>query len=322
MKVALITGITGQDGSYLADLLLSKDYVVHGIVRHVANYDKQQRYQRIYPLLDRIYLHEASVENYASMVNIFNSIKPDECYHLAAQSDVKESFKDEFTTFNTNVNGTHNVLSIIHQFCPQCKFYFAASSEMFGNVNSNYQDENTPFNPVSPYGISKVAGFELTKFYRETFNMFACSGIMFNHESERRGEEFVTKRIARGAAAIRFGKQKSLVLGNIKAKRDWGYSPDYVRAMWLMLQHKQPDDYVIATTISHSVEEFAELAFSLVGLEYKDYIISNDSGLNRPRDISNLCGLFLKAKQKLYWEPLVNFELLVKIMVQYECGNQ
>lgn len=319
-KVALITGITGQDGSYLAELLLSKDYVVHGIVRHIANLN-DNRYYRIANILPKIKIHFASIEDYPTLQHIISSFQPDECYHLAAQSLVADSFKYEQATLDTNINGTHNILSILHQVCPDCKFYFAGSSEMFGKASSFQLNEHTPFNPVSPYGISKVAGFQLTKYYRDAFNMFAVSGILFNHESPRRGEQFVSKKIVQAVAKIKNGKETTLRMGNIDVKRDWGYAPDYVRAMWLMLQQNHPEDYVIATGETHSVKDFLKLAFDLVYLRYEDYVSWNDSRLQRPIDINYLCGDALKAKVNLHWQPIINFENLVKIMVQTEMGG-
>jgi GDPmannose 4,6-dehydratase len=233
MKKALITGITGQDGSYLSELLLEKGYGVHGIVRRVALEHPQARMWRIRHLLDRIKIHSASMESYASIFNIISDIKPDECYHLAAQSFVSYSFEDEFSTIDTNLNGTHYVLSAIKRQAPNCRLYFAASSEMFGNVKETPQNEDTPFHPRSPYGISKMAGFELTRNYREAYGLFALSGILFNHESPRRGSEFVTRKITSSAARIKLGLDKEIRLGNLDAKRDWGHSRDYVRAMWL-----------------------------------------------------------------------------------------
>jgi GDPmannose 4,6-dehydratase len=321
MKTALITGITGQDGSYLAELLLSKDYVVHGIVRHVSNCSEEQRYKRIYHLLDRIHLHEASVENYGSLFDVIKDLRPDECYHLAAQSFVSKSFVDPFTTFDINITGTNNILSILYKFHPHCKFYFAASSEMFGNSQAAYQDETTKFDPVSPYGITKVTGFELTKLYREAYGMFACSGILFNHESPRRGYQFISKKIATAAVSIRFRRQKKLRVGNIDARRDWGFAPDYVRAMWLMLQQPNAKDYVIATGQTHSVRQFLELAFKEVGLNYLDYTEWNSTQLERPMDIQRLCGDSTKARNELDWQPLVDFDLLVTLMIEGEYGK-
>jgi GDPmannose 4,6-dehydratase len=257
MKKALITGITGQDGSYLAEFLLEKGYAVHGMVRRVAIADPEHRLWRIKHLLDTIVLHSASLESYASIFGVVEKVQPDECYHLAAQSFVSYSFDDEFSTINTNINGTHHVLSAIKNRAPDCRVYFAGSSEMFGHAVETPQHEQTPFHPRSAYGISKVAGFDLTRNYREAHHLFACSGILFNHESPRRGFEFVTRKITSAVAKIKRGLSKELRLGNLEAKRDWGYARDYVQAMWLMLQQDQPDDYVIATSVSHSVREFA-----------------------------------------------------------------
>ena len=314
MKKALITGITGQDGSYLSELLLKKGYEVHGIVRRVALEHPQARMWRIRHILDRIHIHSASMESYASIFNIVSEIKPDECYHLAAQSFVSYSFEDEFSTIDTNLNGTHYVLSSIKRQAPDCRLYFAASSEMFGNVKETPQNENTPFHPRSPYGISKMAGFELTRNYREAYGLFALSGILFNHESPRRGSEFVTRKITSAAARIKLGKEDEIRLGNLEAKRDWGHSRDYVQAMWLMLQQDKPDDYVIASGESHSVREFLETAFNHVELNYHDYVII-DKDLYRPSEVNILQGDSSKAHRKLNWFPKVTFEELVREMV-------
>ena len=314
MKKVLITGITGQDGSYLAEFLLEKGYQVHGLVRRVALEDPEHRLRRIKQVLDKVILHPSSLESYASIFNIVEKVKPDECYHLAAQSFVSYSFEDAFSTFNTNINGTLHVLSAIKEKVPDCKFYFAGSSEMFGLARETPQRESTPFHPRSPYGISKVAGFDLTRNYRESYNLYACNGILFNHESPRRGFEFVTRKITNAVANIKFGLATELRLGNLEAKRDWGYAGDYVVAMWLMLQQGKPDDYVIATGETHSVKEFVELAFSYGGLNYRDYVVE-DEGLYRPSEVHELTGDFGKAKKKLGWEPNVSFEGLVKMMV-------
>jgi GDPmannose 4,6-dehydratase len=319
-KKALITGITGQDGSYLAEFLLEKGYEVHGIVRRVAIEDPQHRLWRIRHILDKLILHPGSLESYASIFKIVEKIKPDECYHLAAQSFVSYSFEDEFSTINTNINGTHFVLSAIKEKAPKCKFYFAGSSEMFGLVKETPQNENTPFHPRSPYGISKVAGFDLTRNYREAYNLFACSGILFNHESPRRGYEFVTRKISNTVAEIKLGLSKKLTLGNLEAKRDWGFAGDYIKAMWLMLQQDNPDDYVIATGETHSVEEFAEMAFSHVGLNYQDYL-SSDERFFRPAEVHLLRGDYSKGKKVLGWEPTVSFKELVQMMVDADLGS-
>ncbi|UCD79996.1 MAG: GDP-mannose 4,6-dehydratase [Desulfobacterales bacterium] len=315
MKKALITGITGQDGSYLSELLLEKGYEVHGIVRRVALEHPQARMWRIRHLLDRLYIHSASMESYASIFNIISEIKPDECYHLAAQSYVSYSFEDEFSTINTNLNGTHYVLSALKRQTPDCRFYFAASSEMFGKVKETPQNEDTPFHPRSPYGISKMAGFELTRNYREGYGMYALSGILFNHESPRRGGEFVTRKVSSSAAKIKLGLDNEIRLGNLRAKRDWGHAKDYVKAMWLMLQQDEPEDYVIATGKSYSVQDLLEVAFNFVDLDYKEYL-RIDENLYRPSEVQILQGDASKALRKLEWLPTISFESMVQEMVK------
>ena len=314
IKKALITGITGQDGSYLAEFLLKKKYKVFGLVRRVALEDETHRLWRI-KHIKNISLKSASLESYASIVNLIQKIKPNEVYHLGAQSYVSYSFEDEFSTLNTNINGTHYILSAIKHFSPNTKFYFAGSSEMFGKVQKKTQDEKTRFYPRSAYGISKVAGFELTRNYREAYNIFACTGILFNHESPRRGFEFVTRKITSSVARIKNGKQKFLYLGNINAKRDWGHAKDYIEAMWLMLQQKKPQDFVIGTGKMHSVKEFAKLAFSIAGLNYKKYIRFNKN-LLRPSEVDTLRANYSKAKKILKWKPKTNFKDLVNEMVK------
>jgi len=314
MKKALITGITGQDGSYLAELLLEKGYEVHGIVRRVAIEDPEHRLWRIRHILGKIHLHPGSLESYASLFNIIDEVKPDECYHLAAQSFVFESFEDGFTTFNSNIVGTYHVLSALHRRAPHCRFYFAATSEMFGRVVESPQNEKTPLHPRSPYGISKVTGFDLTRNYRESYGLFAASGILFNHESPRRGLEFVTRKITNTAAKIKLGLANELVLGNIDAKRDWGFAGDYVEAMWRMLQKKEPEDYVIATGETHSVREFVEAAFNHVGLDWKKYV-RVDPKFMRPAEVQLLMGDASLARKELGWQPKVDFNGLVKMMV-------
>src|SRR6266852_4411681 len=273
---ALITGITGQDGSYLAELLLQKGYEVHGIVRRVALEDPEHRLSRIHPVRARLKLHAASLESYASVHQAVAKVQPDECYHLAAQSFVSYSFDDEFSTLNTNINGTHYLLAAAKNIVPRCRFYFAGSSEMFGKADEVPQTEHTRFHPRSTYGISKVAGFELTRNYREAYGMHASSGILFNHESPRRGFEFVTRKITSGVARIAAGRASELRLGNLEAQRDWGHAREYVEAMWLMLQQPNPDDYVVATGECHSVREFVSLAFSHAGLDYRKYVVTDD----------------------------------------------
>jgi len=262
MKRALITGITGQDGSYLAELLLGQGYEVHGIVRRVALEDPVRRFSRIQHLLPQLKLHPASLESFASVVRVVSTVQFDECYHLAAQSFVAESFEDGFSTMNININVTHYLLAALKETNPACRFYFAGSSEMFGKVREVPQKETTAFHPRSPYGISKVAGYYLTMNYREAYGLFGCSGILFNHESPRRGYEFVTRKITSTIAKIKTGKASELRLGNLDARRDWGHAADYVKAMWQMLQQEQPEDYVVATGANHSVRQFCEIAFA------------------------------------------------------------
>ena len=315
-KTALITGITGQDGSYLAELLLSKGYEVHGVIRRVALEDEIHRLWRIKKILNDITLHAGSLESYARIFNIISKIKPDEIYHLGAQSYVDYSFEDEFSTFSMNINGTHYMLSAVKELInSKVKFYFAASSEMFGRVKESPQNENTPFQPRSAYGVSKVTGFHLVKNYREAYNLHASNGILFNHESPRRGFEFVTRKISQGVARIKKGFQKKIKLGNIKSKRDWGHAKDYVEAMWIMLQQKSGGDYVIGTGKQHSVENFAQKAFAHVGLNYKDHLII-DKNLIRPAEVDALLADYTKAKKILKWEPKITFDNLVIGMVE------
>ena len=320
-KVALITGITGQDGSYLAELLLSKGYEVHGIVRRVALEDETHRLWRIRKILKDINLHAGSLESYASLFNIILKIKPNEVYHLAAQSYVGYSFEDEFSTLNININGTHYLLSAVKEFAAsKVKFYFAGSSEMFGKVKKIPQNENTPFNPRSSYGISKVTGYYLVKNYREAYKLHASNGILFNHESPRRGFEFVTRKISHAVAKIKNGSKEKLKLGNMKAKRDWGHAKDFVEAMWLMLQRDTPGDYVVGTGAEHSVEEFAQKAFGHVGLNYKDHIVI-DQKLIRPAEVDTLLADSSKAKKILKWKPKTSFDDLIVKMVESDLEN-
>ena len=316
-KIALITGITGQDGSYLAELLLKKNYTVHGIVRHVALENDTHRISRLRKIKNRIIFESGSLENYASLVKIIKKVKPDEIYHLAAQSYVSYSFDDQFSTMNSNINGTHYMLAAIKEFSPKSRFYFAASSEMFGKVREEPQSENTPFHPRSPYGISKVTGYELTRNYREAYNLFCCSGILFNHESPRRGFEFVTRKISHAVARIKLGKQSKLYLGNISAKRDWGHAADYVEIMWKMLQLKKAEDFVVGTGKMHSVKDFAKLAFQHVDLDYKKFI-KIDKKFFRPSEVDSLRADYKKAKKLLNWKPKTSFKKLVEEMVDVD----
>jgi len=313
-KRALITGITGQDGSYLAEHLLSLGYEVHGLIRRVALEQPEQRLGRLHRCLDRIHLHPASMDSYASVFHVFSKHQFDECYHLAAQSFVAESFVDGFSTMATNINGTHYVLAALREVQPQCRVYFAGSSEMFGKVRETPQREGTPFHPRSPYGVSKVTGFFLSLNYREAYGLFCSNGILFNHESPRRGFEFVTRKITHGVARIKLGLASELRLGNLEAKRDWGHARDYVRAMHLMLQQPESGDYVVATGETHSVRELCDLAFGEVGLDYRDYV-KKDEAVYRPAEVDLLIGDASKARRELGWEPTTNFAALVKEMV-------
>jgi len=314
-KKALITGITGQDGSYIAEYLLGLGYEVHGLIRRVALEDQRHRLWRIRDVQDKLKLHCGSLESYPSIYKIMEEVQPDECYHLAAQSFVSYSFEDEFSTFNVNINGTHFVLSSIKNACPKCKMYFAASSEMFGKADEVPQNEQTRFHPRSAYGISKVAGYDLTRNYREAYNIFACSGILFNHESPRRGFEFVTRKITSAAAQIKLGLMDKLYLGNLEAKRDWGHAREYVKAMHAMLQQENPEDFVIGTGETHSVREFAETAFGMLDLDYKDHV-EVDKEFFRPAEVDLLVADCTKAKKILNWNYNLTFEQLVEEMVK------
>jgi GDPmannose 4,6-dehydratase len=315
VRKALITGITGQDGSYLAELLLEKGYEVHALVRRAALEDAEHRLGRIRGIINRVQLHSGSLESYPSLFKVVAKVKPDEYYHLAAQSFVSYSFEDEFSTLQGNLNGTHYSLSALKENAPECRFYFAASSEMFGKVREVPQRETTPFHPRSAYGISKVAGFDLTRNYREAYGMFAASGILYNHESPRRGFEFVTRKITSHAARIKLGLAKELKLGNLDARRDWGHAKEYVEAMWLILQQPKPDDFVIASGITHTVREFCKAAFDHVGLDYEKHV-SIDPRFFRPAEVDVLQGDATKAREVLGWRPTIPFEEIVREMVE------
>ncbi len=317
MKRACITGITGQDGSYLAELLLEKGYEVHGLVRRSALEDPTHRFSRLTAILDKIQLHPASLESFPSIYTSIGQIHPDELYHLAAQSFVSYSFEDAFSTFLANIQGTHYVLESVRQCAPNCRVYFAGSSEMFGKAGEVPQSETTPFHPRSPYGISKVTGFDLARNYREAYGLFVSSGILFNHESPRRGYEFVTRKISSFVARAKAGLAKQLPLGNLEARRDWGYAKDYVRAMHLMLQQDQPDDFVVATGRTHSVRELCQRAFAHAGLDYRDFVVSREEFF-RPSEVNVLQGNAAKAKAILGWQPLMSFEELVNMMVDHD----
>ena len=312
-KVALITGILGQDGSYLAEFLLDKGYKVHGIVRQKNPTDKKKNW-RIKKIIKDIMLHENSLDNSESFYSIIESVNPDEVYHLAAQSYDGHSFKNEFYTFKNNIDTTHYMLAAIKKFNLKIKFFFAGSSEMYGKISSFPQNEKTIFNPLSAYGISKVTAYYLVKNYRLNFNFLGSTGILFNHESPRRDLDFVTRKISYGVAKIKKGLQKKITLGNIKSSRDWGHAKDFVNAMWLMLQEDNPDDYIIGTGVKHSVEDFANIAFSHVGLNYKDFI-DLDKNLLRTVESDNRIADSTKAQKVLKWKPKFSFEELVREMV-------
>ena len=312
-RVAFITGITGQDGSYLAELLLEKDYEVHGMVRRTALEAPEQRLRGIRHLLEAIELHPASLDSFASLFKVVNKIRPAECYHLAASSFVDYSFEEEFATLHTNMDGTHYLLSSIHDCAPACRVYFAGTSEMFGAARETPQHEYSAFVPRSIYGISKVAGFDLVRNYRTRYGLHASSGILYNHESPRRAPEFVTQKIVTGAARIRAGLAAELRLGNLEARRDWGHAADYVRAMWLMLQQEKPSDFVIATGITHSVREFCQRALARAGLEGGDYLVS-DQRFFRESEERELRGDASRARNILGWSPSYDFDALVNEM--------
>jgi GDPmannose 4,6-dehydratase len=310
MTRALITGITGQDGSYLAELLLSKGYEVHGMVRRAST----EKFDRIEHLRDRITLHQGDLLDHRSLVDALRASNPDEVYNLAAMSFVAVSWIQPTLTAEFTGVGVTRLLEAVREACPGTRFYQASSSEMFGRVRETPQNEQTPFYPRSPYGVAKAYGHHITVNYRESYDLFACSGILFNHESERRGLEFVTRKITWHAAAIKLGKRDELRLGNLDAKRDWGYAKDYVEAMWLMLQQERADDYVIATGASHTVRQCVEIAFDQVGLPWAELVTIDDS-LKRPAEVDLLVGDYSKAERVLGWRPKTDFEALIRLMV-------
>ena len=320
MKKALITGITGQDGSYLAELLLAKGYEVHGIIRRASTFNTS-RISNLYedPHINgvRLFLHYGDIADSTNLIKLLYRIQPDEVYHLAAQSHVRVSFDIPEYTGDVTGLGTIRLLEAIREVGLNTRFYQAGSSEMFGLVQQVPQNETTPFYPRSPYGAAKVYAHWITVNYRESYGLFACNGILFNHESPRRGETFVTRKITRAVAQIQAGLQDKLYLGNLEAKRDWGYAKEYVEAMWLMLQQETPDDYVIATGETHSVREFLHEAFSQVGLDWEKYVV-HDVRYERPAEVELLIGDASKAKAKLGWEPRTTFHELVSLMVEEE----
>ncbi|HMO05761.1 MAG TPA: GDP-mannose 4,6-dehydratase [Kiritimatiellia bacterium] len=310
MKKALITGITGQDGSYLAELLLDKGYEVYGMMRRSST----EAIERIEHLKGKITLVNGDLLDEMSLILLLKEIMPDEIYNLAAQSFVHTSWTQPVLTGEFTALGVTRLLDAMRHVCPQARFYQASSSEMYGKVHAIPQSEETPFHPRSPYAVAKVYGHYITLNYRESYNLFTVSGILFNHESPRRGKEFVTRKITDGVARIKHGLQKELRMGNLDAKRDWGFAGDYVKAMWLMLQQDKPDDYVIATGETHSVKEFLELAFARVGLNYKDYVVVDPKFL-RPAEVDLLLGDPTKAKKQLGWKTEVSFQGLIDMMV-------
>jgi len=309
-KRALITGITGQDGSYLAELLLSKGYEVHGMVRRSS----EEKFERIAHLKGKVLLHQGDLLDQFSLARLLSDLKPDEVYNLAAQSFVPTSWNQPVLTGEFTALGVTKMLEAVRYSAPKARFYQASSSEMFGKVREVPQNENTPFYPRSPYGVAKAYGHFITVNYRESYKLFAVSGILFNHESPRRGLEFVTRKISDGVARIKLGLQKRLPMGNLDARRDWGFAPDYVEAMWRMLQADAPDDYVIATHETHTVQEFCETAFSRAGLDWQKHVYV-DPAFVRPAEVDVLIGDASKAKRKLGWEPAVRFKQLVELMV-------
>ena len=313
---ALITGISGQDGAYLAEFLLGREYEVHGMVRRACT----ETFDRIEHLRDRIYLHQADLLDQLSLVRLVEKTRPHELYHLASQSFVPTSWAQSLQTGELTALGVTRVLEAIRQVDPKIRFYQASSSEMFGSVDREPQNEQTPFRPRSPYGVAKVYGHWITVNYRESYNLFASSGILFNHESPLRGKQFVTRKITDTVARIKYGLKYKLWLGNLDAERDWGYAGDYVEAMWLMLQQENPDDYVVATGEKHSVRQFAQLAFDHAGLNWQDHV-EVDASLLRPAEVNKLCGDATKARQVLGWEPKVALPELVAMMVDKDLAR-
>jgi GDPmannose 4,6-dehydratase len=307
---ALITGITGQDGSYLAELLLEKGYEVHGMVRRAST----EKFDRIEHLRDRIMLHQGDLLDHRSLVDALRNSNPDEIYNLAAMSFVGVSWIQPTLTAEFTGVGVTRLLEAVREVCAGARFYQASSSEMFGKVRETPQSETTPFYPRSPYGVAKVYGHHITVNYRESYDMFLTSGILFNHESERRGLEFVTRKVTWHAAAIKLGLREELALGNLDAKRDWGYAKDYVEAMWLMLQHDRPDDFVIATGETNTVKRLVEVAFDHVGLDWEPYVRIDDQ-FKRPAEVDLLVGDASKAERELGWRPKTSFEQLIRLMV-------
>ncbi|MDX6585241.1 MAG: GDPmannose 4,6-dehydratase [Solirubrobacterales bacterium] len=322
-KRAVITGITGQDGSYLAELLLGKGYEVHGLIRRSSSFSTgriEHLYRDPHDEEVRLFLHDSDLSDSSSLITTINQVKPDEIYNLGAQSHVKVSFEMPEFTADTTGMGTLRLLEAIRHADRPIRFYQAGSSEMFGLVQESPQRETTPFYPRSPYAVSKLFAHWMTVQYREAYDMFAVNGILFNHESPRRGATFVTRKVTRGVAAIIAGTEHKLYLGNLDARRDWGFAPEYVEAMWRMLQQEKPDDYVVATGEMHTVREFVELAFSLVGLDWQDFV-EIDPRYFRPTEVDELCGDATKAREVLGWQPQTTFEELVRIMIRSDLAE-
>jgi GDPmannose 4,6-dehydratase len=315
MKRALITGVNGQDGSYLAELLLAKGYEVHGMVRRDALEDPVHRLVNIAGVRQDIRLHAGSLDNHQGIHKIVAAVRPDECYHLASSSFVSYSFEDESSIVANNFTATHSLLSSFKELVPECRVYFAGSSEMFGDAKASPQNEATPFNPRSVYGISKLAAFHLARNYRDHHRMFVSAGILYNHESPRRGHQFVTRKISSAVAKIKLGRAQTLSLGNIDARRDWGYAPDYVKAMYAMLQRSAPGDYVVATGVTHSVRDFVKAAFKVADLDHERHV-TIDAEYFRPSEQVPLCGDAGRARRELGWAPSKNFEQIVEEMVR------
>jgi GDPmannose 4,6-dehydratase len=315
MKKALITGITGQDGSYLAEYLLTRGYEVHGLIRPSAGTEEDRSFWRIQSIRDKLFLHASDLEDYSNLEAIIQTVQPDECYHLAAETFVFNSLEDESSILKTNTQSTHHLLLGLKNLAPDCRFFFAGSSEMFGEASKAPQNESTPFNPRSIYGVSKVIGHDLVRYYRDHLDLFACTGVMYNHESPRRGTRFVTRKITSTAVKIKLGMETELRLGNIEAERDWGYAGDTVAAMHSMLNADQPNHYVIATGTTHTIQNFMKQAFEELDLNYEDYLVI-DPEFYRPKEDVPLVGDAGKIRSQLQWEPKVSFEDMLRKMVQ------
>ena len=315
MKKALITGITGQDGSYLAEYLLTRGYEVHGLTRQNINTEEDRSFWRIQSIRDKLFLHCGNLEDYNNLEDIIRTVQPDECYHLAAETFVYNSLEDEAAILKTNTQSTHHLLLGLKNHVPECRLFFAGSSEMFGQASESPQDESTPFNPRSIYGVSKVIGHDLIRYYRDHLGLFACTGVLYNHESPRRGTRFVTRKITSTAVKIKLGMESEIRLGNIESERDWGYAGDTVAAMHAMVNAEQPDHYVIATGKTHTIQNFLEQAFGELDLDYEDYLVIDEEFYRAKEDVP-LVGDAGKIRTQLQWEPKVTFEDMVREMVQ------